>query len=505
MVGLSLTAQKRTKIKLLGADEFRYSVEKTGKDKILIGHVTFKLGSQLLYCDSAILSSEKNAMKAYGHVKIVDQAKASTMTGDSLFFNGNKKQGKLRGKIKVDSKTQVLTTRHLDFNTATNSVHYFNGGYIIFKEDSATLTSGIGHFYSAQNLFQFKDSVVYTSADYIITSDTMHYESKQGLVTFLGPTNIVSDSSSIYCESGWFNQKSGISTFSQKVHLVSDEQILNCDSLIYNKTSSEGDAFGSVQIIDTLNNLEVRGEIANYNNTKGTSLVTERVHMIMGFTKDTLHLHSDTLTTKFDSAHTNRIINAFHHVQFFKPDLQGKCDSLSFAEKDSTIKLYKNPVVWIDSNQVTGKEIIITTYDGIIQNMRINEDAFIVSQEDTALYNQVKGKSLFAHFNNNVIYRIDVNRSGQTIYFVRDESKQLMGMNRLNCSNMSIFISEGGMDNIKFYNQPEGTFFPMKDVTLEMKLLRHFYWRINEKPQSIEDIFHWTEVPEYVINRRTSR
>ena len=156
-------------------------------------------------------------------------------------------------------------------------------------------------------------------------------------------------------------------------------------------------------------------------------------------------------------------------------------------------------------NEITGKEIIIKTYDGVIQSMDINEEAFIVSEEDTSLYNQVKGKTLHAHFKDNEIYRIDVNRSGQTIYYVRDESQQLMGMNRLDCSNMSIFIDSVGINNIKFYNQPDGTFFPMKEVTLEMKLLRYFYWRMDERPENVADIFKWTPVPDYVVKRRRSR
>ena len=167
--------------------------------------------------------------------------------------------------------------------------------------------------------------------------------------------------------------------------------------------------------------------------------------------------------------------------------------------------MYQTPIVWADSNQITGKEIIIKTYDGVIQSMDINEEAFIVSEEDTSLYNQVKGKTLHAHFKDNEIYRIDVNRSGQTIYYVRDESQQLMGMNRLDCSNMSIFIDSVGINNIKFYNQPDGTFFPMKEVTLEMKLLRYFYWRMDERPENVADIFKWTPVPDYVVKRRRSR
>lgn len=500
-----LLAQKKSKIKLMGADKMIYKESEHGKIRILNGNVRLKQNQTLMFCDSAAIDAETNTMKAFGHVKIIDPKKNTTMTGDSLFYNGNSKRGKLRGRITLISEDQILKTRHLNFDTRNSVSHYFGGGVITSKSDSSVLKSEIGYYHSDTKIFFFKDSVEYVTDEYNITSDTMQYNTESDIVYFHGPTNIVSDSSTIYCESGWFDKINDVSTFSINVVMNSDGQIMNTDSVVYFQKDKMGEAFGNVEIIDTANNTEVYGDYVKYNNVKGTSLVTGNLKLVMAFTNDTLYLHSDTLITEHDSTHTDRLIHAFHHVQFFKPNMQGKCDSLSFSEIDSTIRMFQTPIVWVDSNQVTGKEIIIKTYDGVIQNMRINEEAFIVSEEDTALYNQVKGKSLFAHFRENEIYRIDVNRSGQTIYYVRDEDQSLMGMNRLTCSNMSIFIDSLGIDNIKFYNKPSGTFFPMKNVTLEMKLLRYFYWRIDERPLEIDDIFHWTDVPDHITNRRRSR
>ena len=505
MTSFALHAQKKSKIKLLGADQMIYKESEHGKVRILNGNVRLKQNQTLMYCDSAAINAETNSMNSYGNVKIVDTKKKTTMIGDSLLYNGNTKKGKLRGRILLTSEDQILKTNLLDFDVVNNISHYYGGGIITNKNDSSILKSEIGYFHSNTQTFFFKDSVSYYTSEYQITSDTMKYNTESELVYFYGPTNIKSDSSTIYCENGWFDKPNNKSTFSQNVTMLSDGQILNTDSVIYLQDEKTAEAFGSVEIIDTTNRTEVYGDYARYNNIKGTSIVTGHLELIMAFTKDTLHLHSDTLITDNDSTQTKRLIHAFHHVQFFKPNMQGKCDSLSFSEIDSTIRMFQTPIVWVDSNQVTGKEIIIKTYDGEIDNMQINDEAFIVSEEDTALFNQVKGKTLYAHFKDNEIHRIDVNRSGQTIYYVRDEDNSLMGMNRLNCSNMSLFIDNHGIDNIKFYKKPSGTFFPMKDVTLEMKLLRYFYWRIDERPTCINDIFNWKEVPDYITNRRRSR
>lgn len=496
-------AQKSNKIKILGAKGGTMDTKKG--TRTLVGNVKFKQGKTLMYCDSAISFANSSMMKAFGHVKIVDKQQNTTMTGDSLIYDGVKHLGQLRGTITLVNETQILKTRRLDFDTRTKSTRYYGGGVITSKEDNSVLTSDKGYYNTQSKIFFFKKDVEYITDEYTILSDTMEYDTENELVTFHGPTDIISDSNTIYCEQGYYDQKNKYSNFSGNVKMTSPEQTLMADSVVYFEAKKSGQGFGHVVILDTNNNTEVYGDYARYDNIKKTSLVTGSLRLVMAFTKDTLQLHSDTLLTHMDPTGEHRLVHAFHHVKFYKPDMQGKCDSLSFSELDSTIRMFYTPVVWIDSNQVTGKEIIIKNVDGEIQGMDIYEEAFIASEEDSALYNQVRGKSLHAHFKDNAIYRIDVNRSGQTIYYVRDEDKELMGMNRLDCSNMSIFMDDDGINNIKFYKQPDGNFLPMAKVKENSKLLRYFYWREDERPKTVEDIYHWTPVPDYIIRRRQSR
>ncbi len=498
-----LQGQQSSKLKILGAKDAKIDV-KNGT-RILVGNVRFKQGKTLMYCDSAISYTDSKLIKSYGHVKIVDKAQKTTMTGDSLVFDGGKHLGQLRGTITLTSETQILKTRRLDFDTRTKSTKFYGGGVITSTEDNSVLKSEKGYYNTETKIFFFKDNVEYVTDDYTILSDTMEYNTELEIVTFHGPTDIISDSNTIYCEKGFFDQVKAFSNFSGHVKMVSTEQTLFADSVVYYENTKSGQSFGHVIILDTANRTEVYGDYARYNNIEKTSLVTGSLRLVMAFTDDTLQLHSDTLLTYMDPTGKHRLLNAFHHVKFFKPDMQGKCDSLTFSELDSTIRMFYSPVVWIDSNQLTGKEIIIKQVDGDIRGMDIFDEAFIASEEDSALYNQIRGKSLHAFFRNNEIYKINVNRSGQTIYYVRDEDKELMGMNRLDCSNMSIFIDSEGINNIKFYQKPDGIFLPMAKVSSEMKLLRYFYWRESERPKTEDDIFNWTPVPSYILLRRQSR
>ena len=121
-LGLSLCAQKPQEkkseekieeIELQHADRFTRDKTTPEGASQLIGNVRFTHKNAIMYCDSAYLF-EDNSMKAYGNVKIVD-GDSLTMTGDSLFYNGNTQIAKVRGNVVIDNKASILKTPFLTF------------------------------------------------------------------------------------------------------------------------------------------------------------------------------------------------------------------------------------------------------------------------------------------------------------------------------------------------------------------------------------------------------
>ena len=45
------------------------------------------------------------------------------------------------------------------------------------------------------------------------------------------------------------------------------------------------------------------------------------------------------------------------------------------------MKCIINPIIWIDSNQITGNEIIFKTYKGIVYNMYIENDGMVITKK----------------------------------------------------------------------------------------------------------------------------
>ncbi len=492
---VSFSQEKGQRIKLLNADQLLFD-DQVSEARKLLGNVRFKQGDMLMYCDSAYLLAEKNTLFAYSNVRIV-RGDTVTITGDSLKYYGNTGKGELRGNIEANSPSQQLITQHLDFNTLTNTIYYLGGGHILQKIKNQTLKSQVGYFYGESSTYFFKDSVEIVDSSYRILADTLRYNIRTEYTKFLGPTYIFNDSNLIYCESGFVDRTTCESEFACNAFIQSKEQIIEADSIRYNQETGLARCYRDVVLTDTANNIQVRGDYGYYNKADSTSLVTGRAEMIQAFTKDTLYMHADTLFATTDSA-GNRLIHCFNHVRFYKPDMRGKCDSLTLSEGDSLLEMYRDPVIWNNANQISGEHIRIKTYDGTIENMEITENAFIVSQQDTTLspdsildFNQIKGRNLLAFFRDNDIYKINITGNGQTIYYAEEEDGSKFGLNRLDCSNMTLYLDSNQIKDIRFYVEPKATLHPMKSLTPDLMYFRYFSWRYKEKPVNREDIFNW--------------
>ncbi|MBL4625385.1 MAG: hypothetical protein JKY42_09645 [Flavobacteriales bacterium] len=496
LIGLTGYSQSKTKkgkrkVQIISANSLEVDPKKGKGAKRLIGNVAFKQGNVYMYCDSAYFFTKTNTLDAYNNVRIV-QGDSLTLLGDTLHYNGDSRFAKIRGNVKLDNNQMILKCSQLDYDLENEFGYYVGGGTVYNKEDKSTLTSDQGYYYPNTEYFFFKDNIHLKHPDYDIRADTMKFHSKSEITYFLGPTYIKVDGNDVYCEKGKFNPKAKTSYFVKNASITSAEQIIKGDSIFYDQGNKIGELFGNVSIIDTTENLTINGDYSKYNEIDSTSIVTGNVLLTQIYDADTFYLHSDTLLSYYDSSKTYQNISAFHHVQFYKSDMQGKCDSLVFSDVDSTIKMYNDPIMWSEENQMTGDFIEIKQYDGEVKYFSLLKNAFIISEEDTTKYNQIKGKDMVGHFKKSELYRINVLNNGQTIYYAKnDEDSTYIGVNKAVCSNMIILLDSAGIKTITFLTQPTATLFPLDKVKSSELILAGYKWCGDIRPKRKEDIFEW--------------
>ncbi len=491
MIGFGASAQKKTKqITIKNAD--KGIVKRSSGKNRLLGNVIFEHEGALMYCDSAWLFSADNRIQAFENVRI-NQGDTLFLWGDYLEYSGNTRLAKVTGEeVRLrDSKMELVTDR-LDYDRNTDLAYYFTGGVITSDENE--LTSKQGFYNSKSKLFNFKDSVVLVNPKYVIESDTLLYNSNSRFAFFHGSTTITSDSSFIYCENGVYNTVKDIAQFEKNAYLYDKNKYLTGDSLYYEKKTEFGEAFNNVLVHDTVDNYTITGGYGQFTGAKDSTFVTLDPIYSVKQEEDTLHIHGDTLfsTKVIDTLFGDyRMVKVFHKVKFFKKDLQGKCDSLVYGDKDSIIRMFHDPLVWNDSSQVTGDTIFLTIRNGELDSLKVYSNSFIIGIVDPIKFNQIKGRNMFGRFSDNKLRRVFVNGNGQTIYFPKDENKKFIGMNNAICSNILIKLKDSQVSSITFLTQPEAKLYPISESQGENSKLEGFSPRFDERPKSKNDILIW--------------
>lgn len=501
--GWSQTPPKGKQINVRHANSLKGS--KFGYQR-LIGAVEFEQQDMIMTCDSAHFYTEANSMDAFGHVHI-KQGDSLNIYGDLLKYDGNTRRAELSKNVQMTDADMTLTTDAIVYDLNEKVASYSSGGKIVNHEN--VLTSQIGAYSTEGKVLTFKKNVVLVNPEYVMKCDTLRYLPNSKISYFLGPTTITATNNSnfIYCENGFYDSEKDVCQFQQNAYIITKDQTLKGDSIWYNRKLGLGKAMKNVQIIDTTQKITIKGDLAIHNENTNISLITGNALYIQAFTEDSLFLHADTLksisiydSTAYEKKYKKRdpddtiareprrIVLGYHQVRFYKTDLQGKCDSLAWTSIDSTMRLFNDPVLWSGGNQLTAEKVSIITHHGEILRLNMDNNAFIVSEEDSTRYNQIKGKNMTGYFINNDLRKILVEGNGQTLYYVKDNDV-IMGVNRADCSSLMIRIADEEVQSVTFYNHPDASLYPPLDLPPKEALLKDFRWRATEQPLSVKDLF----------------
>ena len=130
------------------------------------------------------------------------------------------------------------------------------------------------------------------------------------------------------------------------------------------------------------------------------------------------------------------------------------------------------------------------TKNGKINSIFLDQSAFIISQEDSLRFNQVKGKTITGYFKDSKLSTIYVKGSGQSIYFGKDDLEKYIGVNVAESTDISMKLKEGGIRDITLINQPKSKMHPMGEMNPVTELrFNGFKWLIDQRPMSKEDVF----------------
>ena len=454
---------------------------------LLTGNVRVNHDGVVLTCNKAYYFQKENYIKAFGNVQLVQ--------GDTLFLNskyaeysGNVKKAFATGDAVMSSPEATLVTDTINFDRNTQEVFYKTKGTITNLQN--TLVSKSGKYFVPQKKFQFLTEVTITNPTYVIKSNHLDYYSNSGHSYLLGPSTITSKANYIYTEKGFYDTKKNKAHFLNKSYIKYDDRIIRGDSLYYDRNKEFATASRNVKITDSINRGIIKGHYAEMYKKKDSLFVTKRAVAINFVENDSVYIHGKKLMVTGKEG--NRIIRAFNNVRFFKKDMSGKCDSIHSSSKIALTKLIGKPILWNGQSQITGDvmHLIGNNTTQKLDSLKVLNNTFLVSKDTLGTgYNQIKGHNLLGKFEEGKLHDVDIIKNTEVIYYMRNDAKELIGINKNKSSKINILFNKNEVDEITFFKQVDGDLFPEKDLPENDRKLKGFIWRDEERILSKDDIF----------------
>lgn len=504
----------------------RIKYEGNTKIATIFGNVKMVNKSITLTTDELIFDMKTNIGNYHNWGKIVDTA--NVLVSKIGRYYSNEDLCLFKDSVKVTNKDFVLKADTLKYQTKTERVILVGPTHIVGTSKQGTLYSEKGWYDTRKNIAELYKSSRIMGKEQTLQGDTIFYSKKEGTgrarskVLLSDTTNHIAISGRV----GVYNEKTKIAFVSDSAIFMQfskkDTLFLHADTLksipdlskkeiakkkatpelVARKTGkSKNDSIKSTASklpADRKDSLQIRKDtLVIVNSKKDTIAVVRDSLKIQAKISVPTHrenpLYRDSLQTMPDTAKSkgendNKLFMAYHKVRFFRRDLSGLCDSLSYQTKDSVMRLFRDPVLWSDVHQMTAQKIEYRPHKPGPDIARLDNDGFIISREDSVKYNQISGKTMIGNIVNSELKSIEVNGNAITLYYLKNKNVY-SGMNKLESSKIDVYLLKGKIDSISFYPKPEGKTIPLKELTPDDILLKGFDWRESEKPRNRFDLY----------------
>lgn len=473
---------------------------------IIAGDVKLRQGTTLFFCDSCVMNNNTNTFEAWGKGKQVhiDDDTIDIYSNHLLYYT-EKKTAFLDGNVKLTDGSGVLTTPDLEYDMNTNIGIYKNGGKIV--NGKTEIKSREGWYYADLKDVYFKKNVVVKDPAYDIVTDSLLYNTESKTTRFISKT-LITDTSGQVIETreGFINQETKVAEFGRRPKIRNKNMTVTGDRVT--RTDSIMTAEGNAIVVDTAQGTTIIGGLISRNIATGAIFATRKPLMIIKQEKDSTFIAADTLfsarlTDKFgidsiivdtlkglkaaamdpkDSA--NRYFEAFGNVRIFNDSLQAVGDSMFYSFKDSIFRLFKDPVVWAQENQVTGDTIYLYTENKKPKKVEAFENGFMVNRLDNEVYNQIKSTRIDGWFIDGNIDSLRAKGFAECIYYITDEDSAYTGINESHSDVIDIYFVQKELDKVVFRSSVNGTVWPMKDKSPSEMKLNNFRWLEARRPKT---------------------
>ncbi len=203
---------------------------------------------------------------------------------------------------------------------------------------------------------------------------------------------------------------------------------------------------------------------------------------------DSLALQLDSLSGPRDSTKFN-FITGIRNAKMYRNDIQLACDSLVYNDLDSLVRMYKKPVVWNETNrQYAADSIYAVIKNRAMQKASLMSNAFIIVQEDSLCYDQIRATEMLAYFDTTgALRRFDALGDASAVFYLQEDSVYAT-VNKSEAKMLYAEFKDGDLDKVYYFESVKNDGYPVAQLRSDERVLKGFDWQPGRRPKGKNDI-----------------
>lgn len=177
------------------------------------------------------------------------------------------------------------------------------------------------------------------------------------------------------------------------------------------------------------------------------------------------------------------------NVKVFRRDMQVVCDSLVYNDLDSLVRLYRSPIVWNEiRRQYSADSITVALKNKALDKASLMSNAFIVVQEDSLCFDQIRGAEMMAYFDSTGALKRFDSMGGASGLFFLEEKGAFATVNKFEAKMLMATFQKGTINDLIYYEAVKSDAYPAVQLKKDERILKGFEWQPDKRPKGPEDV-----------------